>query len=1435
MISSDKQMRHAFKSVFGVAPAIYVEAPGRVNIIGEHVDHQHYPVFPCAINHKISCVGGLATEGPVLTVHHTDNAFPPLIVNSWKDATIDREARHWFNYVLSGLFGLVEFRITHDSNMCGKTIDHALGFNTPVVSDTLLASMPRMNLVFAGDVPVAAGVSSSSSLIVASTTAMWGLWSLFDKPLEDVNIPKELIARICTEAERHVGVCSGGMDQASICLSKQGKALKIDFAPLTYEAQELPQGCSLVVMNTCRVSAKAASAPFHYNKRVFELAVAAYVLAKQGAAKLGVPLPENFDEPSFQLKLKDVQLLLKLSKQEMVELCKELLSTKPWSQADVDSSFPQGKKEELLSRVGEDVWEKNDTFSVCNRAIHVFEEASRVDETAALCASISIENSDKAVALGKLMDASHFSLKSQFECSCEELDAATDLARSLDGCYGSRLTGAGWGGCCVSLVESSKVAAFMDIMMRGYLVETLKKEDAVLASGQTPVTKIPRDFKDMDSVSLESFGNVLFEVSPADGVSMKFRRVAPQDDDETVYDATKNLLSVNDRLSALFQPKTVGVIGATQRPGAVGYTVMRNLLSANEQGGYQITVYPINATRTSVCGIQTYKSVVEVPARLDLVFVITPAKVLPSITEACGRAGVKTMVIITAGFKEVGAEGKALEDAVISSAKKFNIRVVGPNCLGVMAPIHGLNGTFAATNALPGSLAFISQSGAMCTAALDWSMHERVGFSAFVSLGNMADVNWGDMITYLGKDANTKAILMYMETIGDVRSFLSAAKTVSQHKPIIVLKAGKSDEAAAAAASHTGSLAGSHDAFLAAMKRAGVLCVDRIEELFNCALLLDKQPRPEGPRLMIITNAGGPGVLATDATVGAGGELSVLEPEIVQELDSFLPSAWSRANPVDVLGDADAAAYKRSLEVAMKSKSCDGVLVVLSPQSVTEPMATAESLVAAVEKMKLEGTHDKPILASWMGGLSVLEGFQYLNRHGVPAFSQPDAAAKTFCQVWSQTRSWQTVNSEVDIALKPLTTGDDGAHAKVILREAYEQGREILSEQESKEVLKSYGVPIADTIVCETAEAAAAAGELVRFPCVLKLHSKTITHKSDVGGVLLNVKDAQGCLEGFDTIKANCAKHASAEDFEGVTVQPMLDLAAGIELLLGAVTDNQFGPMVVFGFGGCMVEIFKDTSSAIPPLNSTTALLLVEATKISKALKGVGNARFPGCDMNEIVTALVAFSKMVVDCFDLVSELEINPLLALSDRVVALDARIVMRRKDDPCPALAVLPYPSQFVRSLRLGDVQVDVRPVGAADLDRMREFVLQLAEDGITLLPGRVSDDLLASFVNADYASQVSLLCLENENVIGCLRMTRMTRKAVNAYYAVLPAHRNRGVGSVLHRVGLEVAHHYGYQTGESVVKSNDAYLKNKLQTLGWSSVRVLHADVELWRAQL
>ena len=728
-------------------------------------------------------------------------------------------------------------------------------------------------------------------------------------------------------------------------------------------------------------------------------------------------------------------------------------------------------------------------------------------------------------------------------------------------------------------------------------------------------------------------------------------------------------------LQPIFSPKSVAVIGATEKAGSVGRTVIWNLISSPFGG----TVYPVNPKRENILGIKAYPNIKDLPDQIDLAVIVTPAPTVPGIIEECVEAGAQGAIVISAGFKEVGPEGAKLEDEILENARRGKMRVIGPNCLGVMNPLTGLNATFATAAAQPGNVAFISQSGALCTSVLDWSFKEHVGFSAFVSIGSMLDVGWGDLIYHLGDDPHTNSIVIYMETIGDARSFMSAAREVALAKPIIVIKPGRTEGAARAAASHTGSLTGSDEVLEAAFRRCGVLRVNSIGEIFSMAEVLSKQPRPNGPNLTILTNAGGPGVLAVDALITSGGKLAEVSPEAMKKFNEILPPQWSHNNPVDILGDASPERYAQALEVAAQDENSDGLLVVLTPQAMTDPTATAEALKNYAQ------SYEKPILASWSGGQDIAAGESILNKAGIPTFMYPDTAAEAFAYMWKYTDNLQALYETVSLPQENASSIDRET-ASAIIQNARRSKRLLLTEAESKQLLASYGIPTVPTHIAASADEALAKAEELGYPVVLKLHSETVTHKMDVGGVQLNLNGEQAVRSAFEAIKQGVTKKHSADDFLGVTVQPMIKLDDAYELIIGSSIDPQFGPVVLFGMGGSLVEVFKDRALGMPPLNTTLARRMMERTKIFNALEGVRGR--PPVDISALETLLVHFSQLVAEQ-RWIKELDINPLLASHEGLLALDARVLIHEAKDESglPRLAIRPYPSQYAAPWTMKD----------------------------------------------------------------------------------------------------------------------------------------------------
>jgi len=880
-------------------------------------------------------------------------------------------------------------------------------------------------------------------------------------------------------------------------------------------------------------------------------------------------------------------------------------------------------------------------------------------------------------------------------------------------------------------------------------------------------------------------------------------------------------------LDALFLPQSVAVIGAKDDAGSVGSTIMHNLKS----GGFKGRIYPVNPKRKEVWGLPCYPSITAVPEPVDLVVIVTPAATVPALVAECVEAKVKTCIIISAGFKELGPSGIKLEEEILFHAHRGKMPIIGPNCLGVMNPLHGLNATFARGMALPGNLAFISQSGAMCTAVLDWSYREKIGFSAFVSIGSMADVNWGTLIDYLGNDPHTRSLLLYMETIGDARSFLTAAREVALEKPIIVIKAGRSQAAAKAAASHTGSLAGSDEVFDAALERVGVLRVNSISELFSMASVLSRQVKPRGPRLTIVTNAGGPAVLATDATVLNHAELAVLTDDTIAKLNGFLPAAWSKSNPVDILGDAGAETYAKTLEVLSKDENTEGMLVILSPQDMTDPTKTAEALAPYAHMT------DKPLLASWMGGDAVSEGTKILNEARIPVFEYPDDAAKTFAMMWRYSQNIQSLYETADLGHAGGFDNEESQAQQVqkLLESVREKKRTLLTEAESKQLLRCYGIPVVETHAAKTVEEAAALAKKMGFPIVLKLSSETITHKTEVGGVKLNLKSIDDVLAAFAEIKDNVARLAGIEHFGGVTVQRMIP-PEGYELILGSSTDPQFGPVLLFGSGGQLVEVYKDSALAIPPLNNSLARRFMEKTKVYEALKGVRGRK--AVNLAALDELLVNFSRLVVENRR-IKECDINPLLVSGDFMVALDARIVLHDDDvadSDLPRLAIRPYPLNYVVETHLKDgMPVILRPIRPEDERLIIDVHRELSENSVRQryfefmsLDERVAHERLIRICFTDYDREWTTVAEINsetgKKIIGVGRLFRVpgTRFARFAMIIVDKYH-NLGLGTQLLEHLISIAKQENIEMIDARILSENAGMIKICQKLGF----VISAD--------
>ncbi len=834
-----------------------------------------------------------------------------------------------------------------------------------------------------------------------------------------------------------------------------------------------------------------------------------------------------------------------------------------------------------------------------------------------------------------------------------------------------------------------------------------------------------------------------------------------------------------------FAPRSIAVIGASERAGSVGRALAENLAA------FEGEVFSVNPRHRSVLGRPAWARVGELPVTMDLAVIATPAAVVPQIVRECAEAGVKAAIIYAAGFKEAGPVGAELERQVVIEARRNGLRLIGPNCLGLMVPRRKLNATFAPALARAGSVAFISQSGALCSAVLDWSRRENVGLSAFVSVGSMADVGWGDLIMALGDDPFTRSILLYMESIGDARSFLSAAREVAFTKPIIVVKAGRTAAAAKAVAAHTGALPGSDAVMDAAFRRAGVLRVDTIEDLFDLAEVLGKQPRPRGRRLGIVTNAGGPAALAVDRLVAEGGEVAPLTEETKRELDRVLPAGWSHANPVDVLGDADAARFGCALEQVVRDPTADAVLVILTPQAMSEPLATAERIKSIAA---LAG--EKPLLTSWMGGAAVEAGEAVLNAAGIPTFKFPERAAQAFNYMWRYSANLEALYETPTLREAPPKRGDGRPRTDRALAAARRAHRAWLTAQEAKEILADYGIPVVASIPADTESEAVATAAKIGFPVAIKLQSETITAKRAVGGVHLNRRDAAEVRRAWKAIQRGVAETVGEHHFLGVTVERMV-ATDGIELRLGSFIDPEAGPVLVFGAGGRETGAADDTAIGLPPLTSTLARRLMEQTRVYR-LRQRGPDTAP-VDWAALEQVLVWFSQLVAEQNG-IKEIDLNPLFILADHVVALDARIQLHEPELPAaqwPKLAIRPYPQHYATARTLTDgTPVVLRSIRPEDEPMMVRLHETLSEQSVyyryftaVSLEQRTRHARLARLCFIDYDREVALVAVHDNprtgrsEILGVGRLCKAHgRNEAEFALVVSDSWQRRGLGTLL-----------------------------------------------------
>ncbi len=873
-------------------------------------------------------------------------------------------------------------------------------------------------------------------------------------------------------------------------------------------------------------------------------------------------------------------------------------------------------------------------------------------------------------------------------------------------------------------------------------------------------------------------------------------------------------------LDFFFKPKPVAVVGASTRTGTVGHILVDNL----KKDGFPGHIYPINPKADQVLDLQAYPSLTAVGAPIDLALIAIPIHGVPDVIRECGQLGIKAVIIISAGGKEAGPEGEAVDAAIHAAAVQAGVRYFGPNCMGLLCPGSRLNASFAAHSAAPGSLAFISQSGALGSAILGWAVQNNIGFSHFISVGTMADLDFADLIDYLGSEVSARSILIYMEGLTSHRRFMSAARAVSRIKPIILAKSGRSPAGARAAASHTGSLAGQDEAFSAAFRRAGIIRVNTVRQLFDCAEALGKLQRPAAGALGIITNAGGPGVMAIDALSAWGTEPAALTPDTLNRLTEFLPPFWSRGNPIDVLGDATAERYQKALQVCLQAPDLAGLIVILTNQAMTDPVGVAQAIVPEVQKT------GKPVLAVWMGGPDVAEGVSLLNRGGIPTYETPEEAIDTFMAMYSYTKNLELLQETP--ARLPREIEVNTGQARTFIAECLKRQTRVLSEIEAKAVLAAYGIPVNPTVAAASAQAAVQAARHLGFPAVLKIISPQISHKTDVGGVRLRLRNEDEVKQAFEEITAAARAKVPDAQILGVSVQT-LTRPIDFELICGAKLDPGFGPLILFGLGGIFTEVLQDVALGLPPLNLSLARSLIERTRVYRLLKGYRN--LPPADLDRLAELLMRLAQLVAD-FPEIVELDINPLFITGGQPLAADARMVVQESQVQAPRhLIIAPYPNQYTSDWMLRDgTPVKLRIMKPEDEPLVADFLAACSEETIYFRYFRRirkwTHDMLIRFTQNDYDRELGLMAVgappSPEIMMGVSRLVMTPDRQTGEFALIVADHwHGKGLGSKLLERLMDIARELGVKRLWGEVLSDNHPMLDLVRKFGF----VLKADRE------
>jgi len=872
-------------------------------------------------------------------------------------------------------------------------------------------------------------------------------------------------------------------------------------------------------------------------------------------------------------------------------------------------------------------------------------------------------------------------------------------------------------------------------------------------------------------------------------------------------------------LGKLFFPESVCIIGASRDTSAIGHIVLKNLIN----GGFGGAIFPVNPKADEILGMRCYRSILDVPSSVDLAIVVVPAPFAPAVIGECGEKRVPNAIVITAGFRESGEKGRALEAEVLKVAREKGIRIVGPNCMGLYSSRNNLTATFTSLVPPEGGMSFISQSGAVGVTMLAWAKKEGIGFSKFISLGNEADLSLSDFIEYFTEDRRTQVITVYMESVKDGRSLVRALKAATIKKPVVVMKVGTTSSGAKAAASHTGAMAGDDAVYEAAFSRTGAVRVGEIAELFNAAQVLDSKKLPAGPRLAIVTSAGGPGVMATDALIHLGGELAVLSEESMKQLNALLPPYWSKANPVDVLGDATVDRFAKAIAICLDDPMVDGVLIIYVPMDSAPSAQLAQAVADSVKNAW------KPVIATWMGAEDVREGSRIFVENSIPNYDTPEEAVRTYMNMCRYKRHLDELYETPEELPAQKTPSKD--HLKELLRMALKEGRILLNEEESKGFLMTYGIPVTIAQVVQDSEAAVSVAEKVGYPVVIKVVSPDISHKSDVGGVVVGIDSNEALKEAYEKLIERVKERAPTAAITGVAVEKMFT-DIDYELILGSKKDKDFGSVILFGMGGTMAEFIKDFSIGLPPINQTLAKMLMQDTKVYKMLQGFRSK--PAADFEGLEEILVNFSNLVVD-FPEIAEIDINPLAISNGKASALDARIIIDKNyDATCrstyPHLIISPYPTRYTTPWQLSDgTEVLLRAIRPEDEPAEHEMLSSLSKESLrTRFFSTIKDishEWLILFCNIDYDRHMAIVAEMKENgkksMIGVARLI-MNQDLTSGEVAVLVQDRFQGkrLGTKFVEMLIEIAKERGLEDIRADVLTENKSMLNVFKRLGFAA---------------